>query len=83
MTKNTIWVTGAEGRLGSALVQLLSQDIDNKVIGTDKAEVDITDMAAIRTGEIDDLETKEKIDRLHRINLHKLRLMPAFEPEEL
>ncbi|MBO7690709.1 MAG: NAD(+) synthase, partial [Clostridia bacterium] len=29
----------------------------------------------IRTGEIDDLETKEKIDRLHRINLHKLRLM--------
>ncbi len=37
----------------------------------------------IRTGEIDDLETKEKIDRLHRINLHKLRLMPAFEPEEL
>ena len=48
MTKNTIWVTGAEGRLGSALVQLLSQDIDNKVIGTDKAEVDITDMAAVR-----------------------------------
>ncbi len=47
MTKNTIWVTGAEGRLGSALVQLLSQDIDNKVIGTDKAEVDITDMAAV------------------------------------
>ncbi|MBQ8925354.1 MAG: NAD(+) synthase [Clostridia bacterium] len=37
----------------------------------------------IRTGEIDDLETKEKIDRLHRINLHKLRLMPSFEPEEL
>lgn len=47
MTKNTIWVTGAEGRLGSALVQLLSQNIDNKVIGTDKAEVDITDMAAV------------------------------------
>ncbi len=37
----------------------------------------------IRTGEIDDEETKAKIDRLHRINLHKLRLMPAFEPEEL
>ncbi|MBQ2692859.1 MAG: NAD(P)-dependent oxidoreductase [Clostridia bacterium] len=47
MTRNTIWVTGAEGRLGSALVQLLSQDIDNKVIGTDKAEVDITDLAAV------------------------------------
>lgn len=37
----------------------------------------------IRTGEIDDLATKEKIDRLHRINLHKLRLMPSFKPEEL
>ncbi len=37
----------------------------------------------IRTGEIDDLATKEKIDRLHRINLHKLRLMPSFQPEVL
>lgn len=37
----------------------------------------------IRTGEIDDEATKAKIDRLHRINLHKLRLMPSFEPEEL
>ncbi|MBP5271397.1 MAG: NAD(+) synthase [Clostridia bacterium] len=37
----------------------------------------------IRTGEIDDPATKEKIDRLHRINLHKLRLMPSFQPEEL
>lgn len=47
MTKNTIWVTGAEGRLGSALVQLLSQDTENKVIGTDKGEVDVTDMEAV------------------------------------
>lgn len=36
----------------------------------------------IRTGEIDDKATKEKIDRLHRINLHKLRLMPSFTPNE-
>ncbi|MBQ8063222.1 MAG: NAD(+) synthase [Clostridia bacterium] len=36
----------------------------------------------IRTGEIDDEATKEKIDRLHRINLHKLRLMPSFTPKE-
>lgn len=35
----------------------------------------------IRTGEIDDEATKEKIDRLHRINLHKLQLMPSFDPE--
>ena len=34
----------------------------------------------IRTGEIDDPATKERIDRLHRINLFKLELMPVFEP---
>lgn len=32
----------------------------------------------IRTGQIDDANTKERIDHLHRINLHKLELMPAF-----
>lgn len=35
----------------------------------------------IRTGEIDDPATKEKIDRMHRSNLFKLQLMPAFKPE--
>ena len=35
----------------------------------------------IRTGEIDDAETKEKIDRMHRNNLFKLQLMPSFKPE--
>ena len=35
----------------------------------------------IREGVIDDAETKEKIDRLHRINAFKLQLMPAFMPE--
>jgi len=34
----------------------------------------------IRTGEIDDPATKERIDRLHRINRFKLELMPIFEP---
>lgn len=32
----------------------------------------------IRTGEIDDVATKERIDQLHRQNLHKLQLMPSF-----
>ncbi len=32
----------------------------------------------IRTGEIDDEETKELIDRKHRINRFKLRVMPGF-----
>ena len=35
----------------------------------------------IRTGEIDDLEIKEKIDRMHERNLFKLQLMPSFKPE--
>ena len=34
----------------------------------------------ILTGICEDPATKERIDRLHRINLHKLQLMPAFEP---
>ena len=35
----------------------------------------------IRTGEIDDLETKAIIDRRHQQNLFKLQLMPCFSPE--
>lgn len=35
----------------------------------------------IRTGEIDDETTKARIDRMHELNLFKLRPMPAFEPE--
>ncbi len=33
----------------------------------------------VTTGECEDEQTKAKIDRLHRINLHKLRLMPRYE----
>ena len=33
----------------------------------------------IRTGICEDEATKERIDRLHRINLFKLQLMPVFE----
>lgn len=46
MLKNAVWITGAEGRLGSALVELLKKDTDNKVVGTDM-DVDITDMEAV------------------------------------
>lgn len=35
----------------------------------------------IRTGEIDDPDTKQLIDRRHKANLFKLQLMPAFKPE--
>ena len=50
-------------------------DEDN--LGFTYAELD----RYIRTGEIDNTETKSKIDRKHRINLFKLKLMPAFEPD--
>ncbi len=35
----------------------------------------------IRTGEIDDPATKDRIDYLHRINQFKLQLMPVFDPQ--
>lgn len=44
--KNTIWITGAEGKLGSELVGRLSADVGNKIIGTD-IDVDITDSKAV------------------------------------
>lgn len=51
-------------------------DEDN--LGFTYAELD----RYIRTGEIDNPETKEKIDRMHRNNLFKLQLMPSYEPKE-
>lgn len=36
----------------------------------------------VLTGVCEDPAVKEKIDRLHRINLHKLRLMPSFAVAE-
>ena len=35
----------------------------------------------IRTGEIDDEETKKLIDRKHKLNLFKLEVMPSYEPK--
>ena len=46
MSKNAIWITAAERRLGSSLVDLLKKDMDHKVVGTDM-DVDITDMEAV------------------------------------
>lgn len=50
-------------------------DEDN--LGFTYAELD----KYIRTGEIEDAEKKARIDRLHRINLFKLQLMPSFDPK--
>ena len=50
-------------------------DEDN--LGFTYAELD----RYIREGVIENEEHKEKIDRMHRMNLFKLQLMPSFEPE--
>ena len=50
---------------------------DEENLGFTYAELD----RYIRTGEIDDPAKKERIDTLHRRNLFKLQLMPAFEPK--
>ncbi len=49
-------------------------DEDN--LGFTYAELD----RYIRTGKIDDMEKKAKIDRMHKMNLFKMQLMPAFVP---
>jgi NAD+ synthase len=50
-------------------------DEDN--LGFTYAELD----RYIRTGEIEDMEKKARIDMLHKRNLFKLALMPSFKPE--
>ena len=50
---------------------------DEENLGFTYAELD----RYIREGVIDDPEKKANIDRRHRLNLFKLQLMPAFEPE--
>ncbi|MBR0413140.1 MAG: NAD(+) synthase [Eubacterium sp.] len=50
---------------------------DEEKLGFTYAELD----RYIRTGEIDNPVSKERIDYLHKINKFKLELMPAFKPE--
>lgn len=50
---------------------------DEEKLGFTYAELD----KYIRTNLIDNLEHKEKIDRMHKMNLHKVNPMPKFEYE--
>ena len=54
----------------------LSGKTDEENLGFTYAELD----RYIRTGKIENEQTKERIDRLHAANLFKLLPMPAFEP---
>lgn len=47
MIKDCIWVVGAAGKLGSALVRILKENTDHKIIATDRNDVDITDIKAV------------------------------------
>lgn len=49
---------------------------DEENLGFTYEELDIY----IRTGKINDIELKEKIDGMHKRNLFKLRLMPSYNP---
>ena len=51
---------------------------DEDKLGFTYAELD----RYIREGVIEDLRKKEKIDRLHHMNLFKLQLMPSFIPDK-
>ena len=55
----------------------LSGKTDEENLGFTYAELD----RYIRTGEIENAEHKARIDRLHKLNLFKLQLMPVFEYE--
>lgn len=50
---------------------------DEENLGFSYAELDVY----IRTGEIEDTDKKDNIDRRHKANLFKLELMPSFKPE--
>ena len=56
----------------------LSGQDDEQKLGFTYAALD----KYVLTGVCEDEATRARIDRLHRINLHKLRLMPAYEPAE-
>jgi dTDP-4-dehydrorhamnose reductase len=47
MQKNTIWITGASGRLGKVLIKLLKADTNAKVIATD-IDLDVTNLEVVK-----------------------------------
>ena len=81
LTVQEVKAVGKELGLPIDLVEKTPSDglcgkTDEDNLGFTYAELD----RYIRTGEIDSAESKAKIDRLHRINLFKLVLMPSFDP---
>lgn len=82
LTKTEVREVGRELGLPSKFVDKVPDDgmsglSDEEKLGFTYATLD----RYILTGEIDDEASKAKIDRLHRINLHKLLPMPHYEKQ--
>ena len=80
ITKTEVKLIGYELGLPVDLVEKIPSDgmsgmSDEEKLGFTYADLD----RYIRTGEIDNEESKQKIDRLHKMNLHKITPMPKFE----
>lgn len=83
LTKSEVRAIGRELGLPSKFVDKTPEDgmsgkSDEEKLGFSYDTLD----RYIRTGEIDDLKAKEKIDHLHRTNLHKLLPMPKYEKKD-
>ena len=81
LTVQEVKAVGRELGLPDVLVDKVPIDglcgkTDEENLGFPYAELD----RYIRTGEIENQAHKEQIDTLHKRNLFKLRLMPAFDP---
>ncbi len=85
MSKLTVQEVKAIGReLGLPDMFVDKTPIDGLQPKTDEENLGFTYAVLdryIRTGKIDDLQTKERIDHLHRINQFKLKFMDCFEYE--
>lgn len=85
LSKLTVQEVKAVGRaLGLPEVLVEKPPIDGLCGKTDEDNLGFTYAVLdryIREGVCEDGETKEKIDRMHKMNLFKLQLMPCFEYE--
>ena len=81
LTVQEMKLVGRELGLPDVLVDKVPIDglcgkTDEDNLGFTYAELD----GYIRTGKIENLQAKQRIDRFHKINQFKLKMMPAFDP---